>query len=434
MRKLALIIAREYRVRVRTRSFFWMTLLMPLVVAGIFLLPGVLMMQQPTMRRVAVVAAEPQLGQAVCSELTDAHLSGKDIELQSKNDLKGEHAEFAVAFQGTPSEALRQRLIEEVRQGRLDGVVWIGKGEGAARKATYYSRNAGDLVASALVARAVRFALVKRQLAADGFPLREAQALLSPVSIDNVHIGRKGSSRSDGMGAFLMPFVLLFAIYMSVLVYGIYVMRSVIEEKNSRVVEVLLGSVTPMQLMAGKIIGVGAVGLTQIAIWSALAGLLDEGRHAVVRHALGAAVHDTHLGWLVLLLFPVYFLLGYATYASLYAAIGAMVTSDEEASQYQLPVTLPLLLCMVLATVVIGDPNSPAAFWLSMFPLTSPIIMFVRISFSMPPAWQLLLSLALSVGALYGLVWLSARIYRVGILMYGKRPSLGELRKWLRHA
>jgi ABC-2 type transport system permease protein len=130
----------------------------------------------------------------------------------------------------------------------------------------------------------------------------------------------------------------------------------------------------------------------------------------------------------------VFFILGYATYACLYAAIGAMVNSDEEAQQLQFPVTLPLVLCMVFAAAIIRDPNTPLAFWLSMFPLTSPIIMFVRVSVSMPPTWQIALSIAISVVSLYGLVWISSRIYRVGILMYGKRPNLQEILKWLRYA
>jgi ABC-2 type transport system permease protein len=212
------------------------------------------------------------------------------------------------------------------------------------------------------------------------------------------------------------------------------VMRSVIEEKTSRIVEVLLGSVTPMQLMAGKIVGVGAVGLTQMILWAALGWLVGGSGYAIVRHVAGNAMQDANLSQPVLLMFPLFFVLGYATYACLYAAIGAMVNSDEEASQYQLPVTLPLLLCIVFAASVIGEPNSQLAFWLSMFPLTSPIIMFLRISVSMPPTWQIGLSIALSLTSLYLLVWLSARIYRVGILMYGKRPSLAELRKWLRYA
>ncbi len=144
-------------------------------------------------------------------------------------------------------------------------------------------------------------------------------------------------------------------------------------------------------------------------------------------------MQDASLSAPVLVLFPVFFLLGYATYACLYAAIGAMVNSDEEASQFQFPVTLPLLLCMIFSTAILADPNSPLAVWLSLFPLTSPIIMFVRVAVSSPPSWQLALSIGLSLFSLYGLVWLSSRIFRVGILMYGKRPTLAEVLKWLRY-
>ncbi len=218
------------------------------------------------------------------------------------------------------------------------------------------------------------------------------------------------------------------------LIYGLYVMRSVIEEKSSRVVEVLLGSVTPMQLMAGKIIGVGAVGLTQIGIWATAAGILGTGSIAIAHEVMGENMKDAHISTASLVLFPVFFILGYATYACLYAAIGALVNSDEEAQQLQFPVTLPLVLCMVFAAAIIRDPNTPLAFWLSMFPLTSPILMYVRVAVSMPPAWQIASSIAISLASLYGLVWLTSRIYRVGILMYGKRPTLAEILKWIRYA
>jgi ABC-2 type transport system permease protein len=427
-----LIIGREYLVRVRTRAFLIFTVLMPLFVGGIVMLPSKLMMQAPSTRRVVIVAADPLLANAVGVELAAFHLSGEEVE--TAESAKPARPEFDVSLESAPSETLRHQLTGKLLQGRLDGVAWIDANVATTRKATYYSRNASDIMASSLVGRALRIALSQRQLTEHGFSQDQVKTLLSPVSVDTVHVDNQGTKRTNGLGAFLLPFVLLLAIYMTVLIYGIYVMRSVIEEKSSRVLEVLLGSVTPMQLMAGKIIGVGAVGLTQIVIWAASGALLGSGGYAMARHLLGNTVQDAHLAPAVLILFPVFFILGYATYACLYAAIGAMVNSDEEASQFQFPVTLPLLFCMVFATAIIGDPNTPLAFWLSMFPLTSPIIMFVRISVSMPPTWQIALSIAISLATLYGLVWLSSRIYRVGILMYGKRPSLPEILKWLRYA
>jgi ABC-2 type transport system permease protein len=188
-----------------------------------------------------------------------------------------------------------------------------------------------------------------------------------------------------------------------------------------------------MQLMAGKIIGVGAVGLTQIGIWSAVGSILGTGSFAMARDVMGDSMKDAHFSAAILILFPVFFVLGYATYACLYAAIGAMVNSDEEAQQLQFPVTFPLILCIVLASAIIRDPNTPLAFWLSMFPLTSPIIMFLRVTVSMPPVWEIASSIAISLASLYGLVWLTSRIYRIGILMYGKRPTLPEILKWIRY-
>ena len=434
MRNLMLIIGREYRVRVRTRAFLIFTVLMPLFVGGVVVLPGKLMTHAPSTRRVAVVAADPLLATAVGAELAAYHPSSDEFGAEPAESAKPARPEFEVSLESAPTEALRQQLTGQLRQGRLDGVAWIDANAVTTRKATYYSRDVSDFMATSLVGRALRIALSQRQLSEHGFSPGQIKTLLSPVSVDAVRVDNRGASRTNGLGAFLLPFVLLFAIYTTVLIYGIYVMRSVIEEKSSRVMEVLLGSVTPMQLMAGKIIGVGAVGLTQIVIWAASGALLGRGGYAMARHLLGNTIQDAHVAPAVLLLFPVFFILGYATYACLYAAIGAMVNSDEEASQFQFPVTLPLLLCMVFATAIIGDPNTPLAFWLSMFPLTSPIIMFVRVSVSMPPTWQIALSIAISVATLYGLIWISSRIYRVGILMYGKRPTLAEILKWLHYA
>lgn len=432
MHKVMLIIRREYLVRVRTKAFLIFTVIMPLFIGAVFVLPAKLMMHSSGTKHIAIVSADTVLATSMEAELSTSRASNEDEEASpSANRPK---PAFDISVLTTPTEALRQQLTTQVRDGNLDGFAWIDPDAVSNRKAIYYSRSAGDFIDASLISRALRLALSQRELASHGFSPAQAKTLLGPVNVDTVHIDKQGSNRSNGFGAFMLPFLLMFAIYMTVFIYGLYVMRSVLEEKSSRIVEVLLGSVTPMQLMAGKIIGVGAVGLTQIAIWAAAASILGTGGFSLARQLLGDSMKDAHVSTVALVLFPVFFILGYATYACLYAAIGAMVNSDEEAQQLQFPITMPLVLCMVFSMSIIRDPNSPIAFWLSMFPLTSPIIMFVRISVSMPPIWQILLSIAISLASLYGLVWLTSRIYRIGILMYGKRPTLPEILKWIRYA
>jgi ABC-2 type transport system permease protein len=433
MRNVLLIIRREYLVRVRTKAFMFFTVLMPLLVGAVVVLPSQFMLRASSTRHIVIAAADRELADSVKNQLTVLRASGEDDPMQNDGGKKNQQ-DFEVSVETPLSEALRQQLIGEVRNGNLDGFAWIEPDAVATRKGIYYSRGTSDFMEASLVSRALRLALSGRQLADHGFSLSQAKTLLGPVHVDTVHIDRHGANKSNGLGAFFLPFVLLLAIYMTVLIYGLYVMRSVLEEKTSRVVEVLLSSVSPMQLMAGKIIGVGAVGLTQIGIWTAAGSVLGSGSFAVAHEIIGDSMKDAHLSTPVLCLFPVFFILGYATYACLYAAIGAMVNSDEEAQQFQFPVTLPLILCMVFATAIIRDPNTPFAFWLSMFPLTSPIIMFVRVSVSMPPVWQIVASMAISLVSLYGLVWISSRIYRIGILMYGKRPTLPEILRWIRYA
>jgi ABC-2 type transport system permease protein len=433
MHKVLLIIQREYLVRVRTKAFLIFTLLMPLFVGGVIVLPGRLMMHSSGTKHIVIVSADTVLANSMEVELSSAR-SFDDDEAPPTHTRKPGKPAFDISVLTTPTEALRQQLTTQVRDGNLDGFTWIDPDAISSRKATYYSRTAGDFIEVSLIGRALRSALSQRELASHGFSPEQAKILLGPVNVDTVHIDKLGSNRSSGLGVFMLPFLLMFAIYMTVFIYGLYVMRSVMEEKSSRIVEVLLGSVTPMQLMAGKIIGVGAVGLTQIGIWAAAGSILGTGSFALARQLIGNSMQDAHVSTVALVLFPLFFVLGYATYACLYAAIGAMVNSDEEAQQLQFPVTLPLVLCMVFAMSIIRDPNSPVAFWLSMFPLTSPIIMFVRISVSMPPTWQIALSIAISIASLYGLVWLTSRIYRIGILMYGKRPTLPEILKWIRYA
>ncbi len=198
---------------------------------------------------------------------------------QAEEEVNRAKAEKSVcgSVENPPSEALKERLTAEVRDNQLDGFSWIAADAMTSRKAVYYCRNGSDFIEASQVSRAMRIALSEQQLSSRGVSQAEAKTLLGPVDVDTVKVDKSGSNKSNGMGAFFLPSFLLMMIYVTVLTYGLYVMRSVIEEKSSRVVEVLLGSVTPMDLMAGKILGVAAVGFTQIAIWMVAAAAMGAG-------------------------------------------------------------------------------------------------------------------------------------------------------------
>lgn len=430
MRNTWLIIRREYLERVRTKAFIIFTLLMPLFMYGIIFLPAKLMsLKSGAKRNITVVATSPEIADAIKQRL-------ENPETRDRNATKSDDSEpvptYVVTTKiGGGDEEERKKLSEEVSSGRIDGFVWVTDQELARGKFVYTTKHASDFIDISAVRDSVNNALMRTRMVAKGIPAAQVTEVLQRLEMDTIGIDKSGKeSKGGGIGAFLLPFMLMFMIYMTVLIYGVAVMRSVLEEKTSRVVEVMLSSATATQMMAGKILGVGAVGFTQILIWimSALVvstpGLL----------AASSYLKNIQLAPAVFIFFPVFFALGYLLYSTMYAAVGAMVNSDEEAQQMQWPVLLPLIMCSVFASAVIRDPNSPLAFWTSLFPLTSPVIMFVRITVQQPPMWQILLAIALAVATEFGLIWLCSRIYRVGILMYGKRPTLPEIMKWIKYA
>jgi len=223
--------------------------------------------------------------------------------------------------------------------------------------------------------------------------------------------------------------VMVMLIYVAVLLYGISVMRSVLEEKTSRIMEVLLSSASSTELMTGKLLGVGAVGLTQIVAWTVMAGVI-----ALPSLATQPNFSELQLSPLVMISFVLYFLLGYLLYSTMYATVGAITTTEQEGQQLQFIIVIPLVLSVFMLAPVLRTPDSAAVVWMSMIPFFAPIVMYARIVVQTPPLWQIGLSLALMVGTIAGLVVLCARIYRIGVLIYGKRPNLPEIMKWLKYA
>ena len=420
-----LILQREYLERVRTKGFILFTVLMPLFIAGIIVGPAKLMSRKSSaVHSIVVVASSQALADEVKQQLDNPILSGSD-DFDDKQPPK-----YSVSTSLDTSAAGQKALFDRVDRGELEGYIWLDDQAVKDRKVSYKTREASDFMQNVSIRTAVTAALVQQKLASHGIGNEEIEQLQKPLDVETVRIDKGRESKSGSVAMVMLPFLLMMMIYITVIVYGVAVMRSVLEEKNSRVMEVMLSSVTAKELMAGKILGVGAVGLTQILIWVAV-GMVASTPAAI---AAKPYLAQLQIAPAVFACFPIFFLLGFILYSCMYAAVGAMVNSEEEAQQLQWPVMLPIIACSAFAMEAIRHPNSQLTFLLSEFPLTSPILMFVRVVVQQPPLWQILLSIGLLLVTIYGAVALCSRIYRVGILMYGKRPTLPEILKWIKYA
>jgi ABC-2 type transport system permease protein len=287
-------------------------------------------------------------------------------------------------------------------------------------------------VGKAQMESAVRAALIRQQLTARGVSDAQMHALMKDTTLNTMQVKNGAVVSSDSERSFLGAYGLIIVLYASVLIYGINIARSVVEEKTSRIFEVLLSTASSDSLMLGKLLGVGAVGLTQMGIWGALLVFYAGSAMAATQgiHGLGSlGITRAELAF-----FAVFFLGGFFLYSGLAAALGSSVSGEQEVQQFSFILISPLVVSVVLLPYVLANPNSTTAVVLSLLPPFAPIIMYMRICAQMPPAWQVALSVVLLFGSVWGMVWLAARIYRVGVLMYGKRATLPEMIRWLRYS
>ena len=409
----ALLIAqREYLQRVRSKAFLFTTLLFPLLI-GLIVGGGFFTSSQGRSGSgkltLVIVSNDAALAQSVQSELETGAPSSLSV---------------GVVAPGGPGE--RQKIEGEVANGQYDGLLWLDVPPGSLRPRAFYEGHlSGNQSSVATVRNALTHAVTRRVLAAQGLPPQAIDEAVAPVNLRTIDMKGRGRSFMNFLGPYLMALML----YFSVIYYGMNVARSVVQEKTSRVFEVLLASTRPESLMAGKLLGVGAVGLTQVAIWVALALLWVPGMSATggkgALASLGITASQTFF-------FVVFFLLGFLLYSAIAAGFGACLDSEQEVQQFSFIIVLPMVACLVLTPSIIDNPGGMLSVVLSLLPPCTPIIMFLRLSAQTVPLWQLALSLVLMVAAIWAALWVAARIYRVGILMYGKRAAPGEILRWLR--
>lgn len=429
MGKLKAIIKREYLIRVRSKGFIFGTIASPLLLVIYMTVPALMVKlssQQTHHLAVLDQTGDEVLFQRIQQLLTRADEPEREATRQGETDrylLRREVAATAAAL-----AAQQQTLNAQLASGQLTAYVVLPKDALKRNHFPYFAKNVGDLSTKSQVSAAINEAIIERRMAEAGFDAQRVNDLSREVSLETIN--RQGQ-REEGQ-TFFLTFGLIMAIYVSILVYGITVMRGVIEEKQWRIIEVLLSSVKPIELMLGKLIGIGLVGLTQFAVWALTGVLLSVlGSLPLMKFV---KVPLPSLSPLLMFFFVLYFVLGYFLYATLYAMVGAIVSNEEDGQQMQIPVTMTIVIPIMISALVMQDPNSLSSTLLSFIPFFSPILMFMRISFQMPPVWQIVLSIVLMLATILALIFLAAKIYRVGVLMYGKRPSLPEVARWLKYS
>lgn len=423
MRKIWLVVKREYLTRVRTKGFILSTVGLPLFSVGIFAFTLTMAnhkADQPL--RVAIVDHVGGLAPRIVAGLKEKLPDGQPrFQVVSAWDRPSSGAE------------VQEELTRQVRNGQLDYFVDVPEEVLSGTDATLFTRNGSDFQSVHSLNRALSNAVIERRLINRGVHIANLQQVMRAVDVTLMKVTKTGAAEETGQ-SLLVEMSIVMVLYITLLVYGVMTMRSVLEEKTTRIVEILASSIPPAHLLTGKILGVAGVGLTQYLIWACTAGLISTyGSAMSSAFRPGAAPPAFHLPAAYLVYPVVFFLAGYFLYASMYAALGAMVSSEEDLQQVQMPIVLMLVLCVLLSVGIQRAPNSPLAVTLSMIPFLSPILMVFRIAVQTPPFWQIALSLAICVATTAVAIQVAARIYRVGILMYGKRPSLVELLRWLRY-
>jgi ABC-2 type transport system permease protein len=452
MHKFLAIIQREYWQRVKTKMFIIFTILGPLLMVMFTVLPGLIFaIKTGEATRIAVVDQSGKLYERVRDALVTERLNEEEKPSpaltppptatsetteermrRAGKSLIGSYSVEQVPANGRPLDEIKKDLESRVEKNQLDGYIVIPQNVDSSEKFEYHARNVSDMITREQIKSSLNDAVRDQRLAEANISKDRMREINKDVEL-NIRKAGAGGGEEDSGGGFWLVFIIGFLIYIMIIMYGQVILAAVIEEKETRIAEILFSSVRSFHLMLGKLIGISLVALTQYAIWGIVAlafAVYGVGMLA----STGITITLPHIAPSVIFYLFIFFLMGYFVYATIYALVGSMVTTTQEGGQVAMPVMFMLIIGFYMAFPVIRSPNSPFAFWVSMFPFFSPITMPVRIITQTPPFWQIALSLSIGFATILFLVWLAARIYRVGMLMYGKRASIPEVMRWIKQA
>lgn len=415
MHNVWLIAKREYLEQVRGRAFKITTILIPAIFVAIFSIMYIAGKNSGIGKHIAIASPD-----AVLARRVEQQLAGN----------KAAQMTVDVLAPATPAD--RQQLADKVDRKELDGFLWLQSAPGETQPSgTYESRTSGDFATVGRLTDAVTRAAMQQELTARGLSASDIDSLTRDIRIETLQIQNGKTSSSNAMTTFWAAYMMAFLLSFTVVMYGMNVGRSVIQEKTSRIFEVMLAAVKPEEMLAGKLIGVGSVGITQLAIWVVAASLFAG---SAMAGKLMTREMSIHVSPIQIALFGIYFILGYVLYSALFAGLAATVSTEQELQQYSPLAAVPIWLSFGMITFIVSNPNSVWSVAISMFPPCAPITMFLRMASQFPPAWQIATSILLMLAAIFLVLWVASRVYRVGILMYGKRATLPEMVRWMRYS
>ena len=427
MSEVMTVMRREFLERVRSKAFLIGTVLFPVFMAAMWIIPARMGGGGGTRHVVVVDQAPPGVGQAVVQLLTAPQPAGA----QDRDAVT-----FTAERVAAPLAQVKAGLIGRVQRKEIDGYLYLPPDLVQGSHAEFRARNVANFAVLSALQRATTQAAQAARLQAAGLDASRVAALVKRVDVCTARITDRGEEGGSAASTFFLSYIAGFLVYFMILLYGMNVLRSVLEEKTNKISEVIVSSMKASHLMLGKIIGVGAVALLQVAIWGVIMGVAASRSDTLTkRFGLPAGALDVvHVPMGTVAAVLGFFVLGFLLYSALYAALGAAVNSEQEAQQFQMLVLMPLIVPIALVFRIVSDPLGPVATTLGLIPFTAPVTMAMRLASAPVPPVQIVASLALMVVTVLAVAWIAGKIYRVGILSTGKRPTLAELGQWLRAA
>lgn len=438
-----IILKREYTSRIKSKGFIIGTILGPVMILALAFLPAVIATMNLGGPKTVVIYDETgQYGSELLSyqmEKTDpAGVKLKDRAADKTaekiaEENAGDKLILQMADVTEPASGFRKRMTDSLAAGKIYGYLMISADSSSRPVLEFFSSSASDFLALSNLEKRVNSLFRLKTLDRLGITPETAREINETVSMKVFKVTEKGAEEDSG-SSLMLAFGMGFFIYMSMFIYGSMVMQSAMEEKQSRIVEVIISSVRPFDLLMGKILGVGLLGLTQYLIWGlTAAGIGLYGAAMISAFTGGGAAPGLVIPWYTIAAFILYFVGGYLIFSTIYAAVGASVDNMNDAQQIVTPIALLIIIPILMISQIVRDPNSTLAVVLSLIPFFSPILMTARIAVQVPPWYEIAASGVLMTGTFILMVWLSAKIYRVGVLMYGKRLTFAELYRWLRY-